>query len=273
MEIISPTYNQGGVWMSKLFVCALVLAMVVFASSASAQSSHPVTGEPLVLTCYRGTPTLDGILDEWGGADKAMVDAAEQVFSGGEMWTDSSDCSATFYAMWDDTNIYLAVDAKDDTVVSEQSGGDIWMNDCAEVFFSTTSSVAVHDEHYQYGITPDGSKWNWCNIDGAGSIEPAYLQVATSVTGDGYVIEASIEHGQMPSLDFSDNAVIGFHPALDDTDGDGSARDLQITWTGLEAHDQSTGFGHLILSPATVVVTAVSPGGKLATTWSRIKVR
>ena len=259
--------------MSKLFVCALVLSMVVFASSALAQSTNPATGEPLVLNCYRGTPTLDGILDEWGGADMAVVDAAEQVFSGGETWADSADCSATFYVMWDDTNIYLAVDAKDDKVVTEQEGGNIWMNDCAEVFFATTNAVAGHDEHYQYGITPDGSKWNWCNIDGNGNTEPDYLQLATSETGDGYVMEAAIEYAQMASLDFSPNAVIGFHPVLDDADGDGSARDLQITWTGLEAHDQSTGFGHLILSPEAVVVTAVSPGGKLATTWSNIKVR
>ena len=58
------------------------------------------------------------------------------------------------------------------------------------------------------------------------------------------------------------DAAIGFHPVLDDCDcdGDGDARDLQITWTGLEAHDQSTGFGHLILISA--IPTAVSSNGK-----------
>ncbi len=254
--------------MSKIFAIALALT-VFFASSVLAQSNHPVTGAPLVLTCYLGTPTLDGSLDEWQGLDAAVVDAESQVFTGGENWTDASDCSAKFYVMWDDTNIYIAIDAKDDNVVNTQTGGDIWRNDAAEIFFATTNAVGGHDEHYQYGFTPDEMEWNWCNIDGAGSKDPDYATVASTVTGDGYIIEAAVEYGQMASLNFANNSVIGFHPVLDDADGDGSARDLQITWTGLEAHDQSTGFGHLILSSD--VASAVSADGKLATKWSQIK--
>lgn len=257
--------------MSKIFVWGLALIMVALASPAFAQSLHPATGEPLVLTCYRGTPILDGNLDEWRGLDAAVVDAESQVFSGVENWTGASDCSAKFYAMWDNTNIYIAIDAKDDKVVNTATGGDIWRNDAAEIFFSTTNAVAGHDEHYQYGFTPDGMKWNWCNMDGAGNADQNYVAVAATVTGDGYIIEASVEYGQMTSLNFATNSVIGFHPVLDDADGDGSARDLQITWVGLEAHDQSTGFGHLILSSDPV--TAVSVSGKLTTTWSSIKVK
>lgn len=248
--------------MSKVVVLGLVMAMVIFASSASAQLS---------LICYRGTPTLDGSLDEWRGLDAAVVDAEGQVFMGVETWTGAADCSGIFYAMWDDTNIYIAVDAKDDTVVTAQTGGSIWMNDCAEIFFATTNAVAGHAEHYQYGFTPNELKWNWCNMDGAGSVDPAYAAVRASTTAGGYAIEASVEYGQMMSLNFSTDAVIGFHPCLDDADGDGSARDLQITWTGLEAHDQSTGFGDLILSSE--IPAAVSAGDKLATTWSHIKSR
>lgn len=248
--------------MLRYFAWGLVLIMAVFVSSASAQLS---------LTCYRGTPTLDGNLDEWAGLEAAAVDAEAQVFMGVETWTGAADCSANFYAMWDDSNVYIALEAKDDTVVTAQTGGDIWMNDCAEVFFSTTNAVGGHDEHYQYGITPNGLKWNWCNMDGAGSVEPDYVTLAASETADGYVMEAAIEYGQMASLTFETDAVIGFHPCLDDADGDGSARDLQITWTGLEAHDQSTGFGDLVLSSE--VPAAVSPSGKLATTWSRLKAR
>jgi hypothetical protein len=173
--------------------------------------------------------------------------------------------------MWDSSNVYIAVDAKDDKVVTTQAGGDIWRNDCAEIFFSTTNAVGGHAEHYQYGFTPNELKWNWCNMDGAGSKDPGYATVKASQTADGYAIEAAVEYGQMSSLNFSTDAVIGFHPCLDDCDGDGADRDLQITWTGLEAHDQSTGFGHLILSSE--IPTAVSAGGKLATTWSRLKAR
>lgn len=55
----------------------------------------------------------------------------------------------------------------------------------------------------------------------------------------------------MPSLDFSVGNTIGFHPVLDDTDK--SNTELHMTWTGLGAHDQSQGFGHIILSAEPVV--------------------
>ena len=62
-------------------------------------------------------------------------------------------------------------------------------------------------------------------------------------------------------------AVLGFHPVLDDSDA-GTTRELQVTWTGLEAHDQSQGFGQLILSADGL---AVSPQHKLSTTWGCIR--
>ena len=50
----------------------------------------------------------------------------------------------------------------------------------------------------------------------------------------------------MTALDFTAGNTLGFHPCLDDTDA--TDRELQITWTGREAHDQSLGYGYLILS-------------------------
>jgi len=85
-------------------------------------------------------------------------------------------------------------------------------------------------------------------MDGAGSIEPAYLQIAATETADGYICEASVEYALMPSLDFSAGNTIGFHPTIDDTDIDNGDTELQMAWTGLAAHDQSLGFGHMLLS-------------------------
>jgi hypothetical protein len=95
-------------------------------------------------------------------------------------------------------------------------------------------------------------------MDGPGQSEPDYLQIASSVTADGYICEAAIEYGQMLSLDFSEGNTIGFHPVFDDTDIDDSDAELQMTWTGLAAHDQSQGFGHLILSSSALVPQAES---------------
>lgn len=255
--------------MSKIFVWGLALIMVVIASPAFAQSLHPLTGEPLVVNCDRGTPVLDGVLNEWGG-DVAVIDVVEQIASPA-LWTGPADCSAKFYAMWDDTNIYIGVEVTDDVIVTDQTDGNIWKNDCAEIFFATTNSVAGHAEHYQYGITPNGIIWNWDNMDGNGSQVPNYVQLATSETGSGYVMEFAIEYSNMASLSFNSGDVIGYHVCVDDSDGPDENPAFQISWTGLAAHDQSTGFGHLILTSNTVA--SVSASDKLATTWSSIKVK
>lgn len=252
----------------SIFVLGLVLAMVVFASSALAQSDHPKTGDLLIATCYKGTPTLDGKLDEWKNMEPAVLDVDEQVQAGVENWDDASDCSGKFYMMWDDTNIYIGVEVKDDKIVTTQTGNTIWKNDCVEIFFATTNSVGGHDEHYQYGATPNELIWNWDNMDGPGQEVPDYETVKASETADGYILEIAIEYGRMESLTFEEDAVIGFHPVLDDADGDGVDRELQISWTGLAAHDQTTGFGHLIMSSISVAVAAKD---KLATTWSYLK--
>ena len=54
---------------------------------------------------------------------------------------------------------------------------------------------------------------------------------------------------------------------FDDAD-DGADRDLQMTWTGREAHDQSQGFGQIIFSDEAMAVSAKQ---KLSVFWSLIK--
>jgi hypothetical protein len=255
---------------------AIVVSALLISSIAIADppAEHPKTGEPLVINCLRGTPDIDGDLGDWNlyAMTPAILDAEEQIFpdaaQGAAAWDNPEDGSGECYVMWDDQNIYLAVVMKDDTISTNKTGGDIWNADCIEVFFSTTNAVPPHDEHYQYGFNANNQKWNWCNMDGDGSREPEYLQLATTTTDDGYICEVGIEYGRIQSLDFAVNNAIGFHPCFDDTDnGD---RELQMTWTGREAHDQSLGFGHLILSP---VPAAVSTRGKLPLTWGDIKTR
>ncbi|MBC8469926.1 MAG: hypothetical protein H8D56_10680 [Planctomycetes bacterium] len=253
--------------------CYFVGIYVLFSVSlviAAPPAVHPVTGEDLVIDCLRGTVTIDGDLSDWNleAMTPAVLDVAEQLFSGQDSWAAPEDCSGEFYLLWDDVNIYIAVVVKDDKLSMNKTGGDIWNADAVEVFFSTLNAVADHSEHYQYGFTASNQRWNWCNIDGAGSIEPEYLQIAATETADGYICEVSIEYAQMPSLDFSAGNTIGFHPVFDDTDN--VDRELQMTWTGREAHDQSLGFGHMVLSADSVAEPEpVNPGaGNLVHSWT-----
>ncbi len=62
----------------------------------------------------------------------------------------------------------------------------------------------------------------------------------------------------MSALQFTAGNVIGFHPVIDDTEA--ADREIQMTWTSREAHDQSLGFGHLILSSDPALPKGLSRG-------------
>jgi hypothetical protein len=233
----------------KWLLAGIFTLLSLSLAMAAPPAVHPTTGEPLVITCLKGTPeAIDGDLSDWNldAMTPAVLDAAAQVYTGQATWSGPADCSGKFYLLWDDKKIYVAVEVKDDKFSNNKTDGNIWNGDCVEVFFGTTNAVAPHAEHYQYGFTANGQKWNWCNMDSAGQVLPDYVETASKRTPDGYICEASIEYGRMSALSFTAGTTIGFHPCIDDTDA--TDREGQITWTGREAHDQNLGFGYLILS-------------------------
>jgi hypothetical protein len=243
----------------KYLFIGMITLLSVSLAIADPPAVHPVTGEDLVIDCLRGTPdTIDGDLSDWklGAMTPAVLDAAEQLSSDSAdmaAWAGPEDSSGKFYLLWDDEKIYIAVVMIDDKLSQNKTDGSIWNADAVEVFFSTLNAVAGHEEHYQFGFDFKEQTWNWCNMDGPGQEQVDWLQAAATITDVGYNCEAAIEYGQMLSLDWSVGSTVGFHPVFDDTDnGD---RELQMTWTGRAAHDQSLGFGHLFLSDA-----ALNPG-------------
>jgi len=268
----------------KCLFIGIVTLLSLGLAIAAPPAVHPTTGEPLVITCFKGSPdAIDGNLSDWNlkAMTPAVLDAEKQIFPGAALgvaaWSGPGDCGGEFYLMWDDDNIYMAAVVKDDKLSMNKSNGDIWNADCIEVFFSTLNAVPPHAEHYQYGFNAKNQTWNWCNMDSAGQSAIDYLKVASTETADGYICEASIEYGKMKSLDFAAGNAIGFHAVIDDTDVPNSDRELQMTWTGREAHDQSLGFGHIILSD--VVAGGVNPlarrpnpkdGDLLAQTWATL---
>jgi len=243
----------------KCLLVGIVILLSVNVAIADPPFEHPKTGEPLVIDCLRGTPdAIDGDLSDWNLAamTPAILDVEEQLNTGQASWDGPEDLSAEFYMLWDDVNVYIGVVVKDDVISTNKSGANIWNSDCVEVFFATVNRVAPHAEHYQYGFNAIEQSFNWCNMDTAGQSEVDYVKVASTETADGYICEASIEYGQMLSLDFSVGSVIGFHPCVDDTDA--ADREIQMTWTSNEAHAQDLGYGHLVLSDDRAIAKELS---------------
>ena len=240
----------------KCYFVGIFILFSVSLAIADPPAVHPTTGESLVIDCLRGTPdAIDGDLSDWNleAMTPAVLDAVEQLNSGQASWDNAGDCSGEFYMLWDDVNIYIAAVVKDDKLSMNKTDGSIWNADCIEVLFSTTDAEAVHSWtnptiHYQYGFNANNQIWNWCNMDGPGQSAVDYLQAASSITADGYICEVSIPHSEITPLDWSVGSIIGFHPCIDDTDIENGDTELQMSWTGRGAHDQSLGFGHMILS-------------------------
>jgi hypothetical protein len=236
--------------MTKKWLLAGILTLLTVSwAMAAPPAVHPVTGQPLVLTCLRGTPeAIDGNLADWNldAMTPAVLDAAAQIYTGQASWTGVADCSGKFYVMWDDKNIYFAAIVKDDTLVMNKSGADIWNADCAEIFLSTTNAIAGHTEHYQWGFNASMQTWNWENMDGGAAVVPTNLQVVSKRTGDGYICEAALAYAGIKAIKIAAGSTVGLHVGIDDTDA--TDREIQMTWTGREAHDQSLGFGNLIFS-------------------------
>ena len=241
--------------------CLFVVILTLFSLSlamADPPAVHPITEEPLVIECLRGTPdAIDGDLSDWslGAMTPAVLDAVEQITpdtpQGAASWDNPGDCSGEFYLLWDDVNIYIAVIVKDEKSSMNKTGGSIWNADAVEVFFSTLNAVSGHAEHYQYGFNANEQTWLWDDMEGAGQSEVDYLQVGATETPDGYICEVAIPYEEITPLDWSAGSTIGFHPVIDDTDnGD---REIQMSWTSFSAHDQSQGFPHMFLSDASVI--------------------
>jgi hypothetical protein len=220
---------------------------------------------------------IDGKLDEWKHATPVAVDVEEQLYSvfQGD-WTGDEDCSGIVYMMYDNNYIYVAGEFKDEKLIAGQTGGDIWKNECLEIFFDSQDILMGGHEHYQFGFAPSGPSdkpqvWNWCN-ENLGKAQQAcddYVKLVSVISDPytGYTLEASIERAEMDVLEevIETGAVIGFHIAIDDAD-DNTERDLQITWSSFEAHDQFN-FGDLVF----VGPLAVSPAGAVTATWGQIK--
>jgi hypothetical protein len=249
-----------------LFV-VLLISSLTFADDPPYK--HPKTGEPLTIQCLRGSPKIDGSLNDWqlNYLKPAVLDAKEQIFVGPGSWDGVKDLSGNFYVLWDDKNLYIAAVVKDDKLSMNKASGDIWNADAIEILISTPFKAATTGtEHYQYGFNADNKKWNWCSMDGGGSKEPDYLQIASSKTADGYICEAAIAYANMKSLIFKTGNALGFHAVLDDTDA--ADREIQMTWTGLEAHNQTLGYGNIVLSSQPM---SVGSEGKASLTWGAIK--
>jgi len=166
------------------------------------------------------------------------------------------DLSAEAGVMWDEENIYLLVDIKDDVpAVNDHTKGDVWDGDCIEFFISLdpTKIPNVGYSEFDFQILIGANKNMWIPAQAKGGVRnsiPISSEVASKKGDKGYVLEAKINIANFsakPFRKFKKGDILGFDMAIGDADRTG-AREGKIIWNGTEVgYKDSSVWGRLTL--------------------------
>lgn len=146
---------------------------------------------------------IDGKLDDWkailDGPPLGLIDDAAQFANGArDSWTGPADLGAKLYGAWTPQALYFAVVVTDDKVIALPAPVAPWDADSIELFVDGRSGEMQWQKNptegcYQIGVAPTASGAPNVKVFSAGEDRPiSGLQVATSITSDGYVAEMMI---------------------------------------------------------------------------------
>ena len=168
---------------------------------------------------------IDGNVDAcWAAApsqalDHALYDAPDS----------AGDCSASFQALYDQDNLYLLVQVKDDDL--RHDSGDYYQDDCVEAFLDADNQKAqtYGNNDYRYYFVWDATS---PILGEAQHQKTAGVRFAFGKADDGYRLEI-----QFPWTTLGVQQAAGGHVGLDvqvnDDDGGGD-RDSKLTWSALQ---------------------------------------
>lgn len=191
-------------------------------------ASRP-NGAPLTARRVTSTPNIDGDLNEWG----ALPNTIDRVTFKPENWKDAADCSGLFMVGWDESNLYVAVQVRDEVVTQTQSGETIFKGDSLEVLLDTDlagdfSDTGLSADDFQLGLSPGdlvkgepaAQAYLWFPASKKGT--PGNVALATRPSIDGYTMEAAIPwslYGVGPAV----GKTYGFVLSISDNDNTNAA--------------------------------------------------
>lgn len=237
----------------------------ISATNAGGTGTRAVTitinaaGDPAgVITCYKapGAITVNGNLDENGWK-------ITRVFS--KNVTGTTNNTATFGVLWDNTNLYVGIKVSDANLYSESA--NVWDDDAVEIYI---------DANYNRSASYDGRDnqiiKNYNKTTVYAKLAVTGLQHAWAPISGGYAAEFAIPWSQLGITAPAAGTNIGFDVGYDDDDN-GGARDGQAVWNGTINNYQSTaGFGTLTLNATVSTGPAARPGGDITTIDDNIDV-
>lgn len=195
----------------------------------------PALAEQPTATAYKATEPLviDGNLDDWNTSSSLEINREDQVIRDVSFWQGENDLSATVYVMWDEENLYLAADVKEDTPYGAIEMLPLDGEDNFKVYISTDPTA--DPARTSYGTTDfllylivDNYYWDTAfdrtmvekdllerfttkGMDGGEDVLTGY-EKATVLTTAGFIYEAVI-----PWSNFSNSRIPVYTPAAGDT--------------------------------------------------------
>lgn len=131
-------------WAKRAAALALSLGMMICAAS----NASAYTANELVAPRAKDV-IIDGKLDEWDLSRSLKINAENQITDQIEHWDGEEDCSVELYAMWDEENLYLAADIKDDTPFVYREGFPLDELDAVIIFLSTNPDADPERTAYE----------------------------------------------------------------------------------------------------------------------------
>ncbi len=174
-----------------------------------------------------GPMRIDGDLADWEGVETHAISSAH-IWSGSVPGGDD-DLSAVFRTTYDQENLYVAVDVRDDVVVCNIAPDDVkghWRSDAVEICVDPSGQSDNTLTVFKAGVFPGttaGREPRAARDADArqGVIEKTApgMQVASRFTGHGYIIETAIPWSDMPGGSVpSAGETIGFNLVIYDGD-------------------------------------------------------
>ncbi|HJN18161.1 MAG TPA: sugar-binding protein, partial [Armatimonadota bacterium] len=210
---------------------------------------------------------IDGELGEWAGVP-LLVLGAEEARSAD--YGGTGDLSATVAFAWNDTHLYFACEATDDSADFLQDGrklSSIWQHDSIQLAFDAAGNAKTPgyaDDDYEYGLgmTADGARvyrWVAGNNLPVGDVPTIDLAVTRDDEAGVTRYEAAIPFKEL--VPFSpERAQCGVTMVINDRDA-GEGQRAWLEWTpGIAGAKDPSAFGILRLidsPPATTAVTAL----------------
>ncbi|MFC1716660.1 sugar-binding protein [Candidatus Poribacteria bacterium] len=253
-----------------------VVFFLVITMTFCGMSRFAVADDTLEALMTNKTPTIDGTVgdNEWEAAVATEVTPKTGSWDFGE-----TEVSYVFYVMYDKDWLYVAARLTDDDIQIDSAaegtiGGNTWQDDSIEIFVDGNHNHAP--AAFDAAETPFGGQ-HVITADNAIRFTAGVTKFGDGPDDDFYAV-ADIKddnHWEMEArmkLALFDSPqqgnTVGFDISTNDDDG-GGGEEAALFWTGeppdIYSHEEQ--WGDLIFGKP----YAVSPAGKLASTWGQIR--